>query len=514
MSTSPNNPLTNDEADWLLSLSDKELEESLLTFPLELRAEILKQLMNHPTPRERAMETPADFATMASQGKWQMAKHLEYLNQAVMDTIATGGKLLVSMPPRHGKSEFLSKYLPVWYLGKFPDNRVMLITYGEKFAQKYGRMTRNLMRQFSEILGVGVSSDSASSSRWNVRGHDGGMQATGVGGQITGEGAHLLLVDDLIKNSEEAASETYREKTWDLFQSTISTRMAPKASIIVTMTRWHNDDVMGRILGQDSGDNWKYFCFPAIAEEEDQLGRQPGEALWPEMFPLSSLQKIRDQNLSLYFWNSLYQQRPSKHESVEWPETYFDGYDFWFDQWPTKVDTVVMALDPSKGKSKRSDYSAIVALARTPNGHLWVDADIKRRPIGSIIEDSAAMARRYYPSRFRVEGNGFQEILAPLIWKAMEELGIGWIPVEARDSKGDKENRIRAIDPLLRSKSIHFRNSEGGRLLVHQLKEFPMASHDDGPDALSMACKLLHELETGQIETVQPNQILPAGRFS
>ena len=418
---------------------------------------------------------------------------------------------MVSMPPRHGKSEYLSKYLPPWYLSKFPDNRVMLITYGGNFASKYGRLTRNLVRECSSTLGISVSSDSSSASKWDLRGHEGGMQAAGVGGSITGEGAHLLLVDDLIKNSEEAASEVYREKTWDLFQSTVSTRMAPNAAIIVTMTRWNNDDVMGRLLKQDSREKWDYVCFPAIAEDDDQLGRDPGEALWPEQFSLQALEEKRD-DLSLYFWNALYQQRPTKHDSVEWPESYFDSHDFWFDEWPTKTDTVVMSLDPSKGKTQRSDFSAIVALARTPNGHLWVDADVKRRPIGSMVEDSAAFAHRYYPACFRVEGNGFQEVLAPMIWKSMEELGIGWIPVEARDSKGDKENRIRRIDPLLRSKSIHFRNSEGCRLLVAQLKEFPMAKHDDGPDALAIACKLLHEIETGQVDFNQPNQLETAGQ--
>src|SRR5690606_26073765 len=145
-------------------------------------------------------------------------------------------------------------------------------------------------------------------------------------------------------------------------------------------------DLIGRILNQ-SKEPWRVINLPALAEEDDPLGRKPGEPLWPERFPKEALANIRD-NQALYWWNALYQQRPTKHGSIEWPGEYFDD-SLWFDDWPDYMPIKVVALDPSKGRTKHSDYSAFVSLGECRGGLLWVEADLDRRPVGKIIEDAA-----------------------------------------------------------------------------------------------------------------------------
>lgn len=274
--------------------------------------------MTQPTLNSNASEllqqtlTPALFARHVSKGRWKMAPHLAQLDRALTDAISTGGRLIITMPPRHGKSELTSKYLPAWFLGTFPDSRIIMIGYGSDFAKEWGRKARDILEEHGRLFGVSVSKSSAAAEHWSIEGRLGEMYATGVGGSLTGRGANLLIVDDPIKNSEEANSPTYRRKVHELFQSAAYTRLEPGAAVILIQTRWHPDDLAGRLLresGVDGGDEWTLINLPAIAGIDDPLGRQAGEALWPERYDLARLAKIR-KAVGSYFWTSLFQQNP------------------------------------------------------------------------------------------------------------------------------------------------------------------------------------------------------------
>ncbi len=152
------------------------------------------------------------------------------------------------MPPQHGKSELCSHYLPVWYLGNYPERWVILTSYEADFAAQWGRKTRTLLLQQAQLLGLRISRQSSAANRWDLAGHDGGMMTAGVGGPITGKGAHLLIIDDPVKNDEEARSPTFRQKQWQWWLSVASTRMRPGGLFVVIQTRWHRDDLTGRIL--------------------------------------------------------------------------------------------------------------------------------------------------------------------------------------------------------------------------------------------------------------------------
>jgi predicted phage terminase large subunit-like protein len=427
------------------------------------------------------------------------ARHLAYLDRAITESIDQAARgelegLVVSMPPQHGKSELCSRYLPAWYLGRYPERRVILTSYEADFAASWGRKARDLLEHWGHLFGVRVHRRSGAANRWDLDGRDGGMTAAGVGGPITGKGAHLLIVDDPIKNDEEARSSTFREKQWDWWQSVATTRRRPGALIIVIQTRWHRDDLTGRILkqAQETGRKWRVVKFPALAEEHDVLGRQPGEALWPEVFSREQLEKVREDRTN-YYWQAMYQQNPQAEGSAEWPDSFF-GLDIWFNEWPDSWRCKVVALDPSKGtESKFGDYSAFVMLMAS-GGTIYVDADLAIRNTSVITETAIEIQRQFKPDWFGVETNQFQQLLADDIMRRSEERHVP-IPLYTLNNQVNKLVRIRRLTPLLSKRILRFKGgSRGARLLVEQLRDFPNGDHDDGPDALEMAIRLGNEL--------------------
>lgn len=376
-----------------------------------------------------------------------------------------------------------------------------------------------MFREVAPILwGLKISDKSSAANEWNIEGYDGGMEATGIDGQITGNGFHLLIVDDPIKNDEEAVSEVYREKVWERFHTTLTNRLEPGGVIIVNMTRWHTDDLVGRLRASETfEDRWKVISFPAIAEDNDVIGRQSGEALWPMRYPLQTtvnndgikltgLEDIKA-DMPLNWWLALFQGKPSKHGSIEWPEQYFidppgcsTQDSLWFDNWPQDCILKCMSLDPSKGKTRYSDYSALILVGQTPDGTIWVEANMERRPVGQIVTDGVELIKWFKPEAFGIEGNAWQDLLKnPFVAALPDELDNKTLEIVTLNNMVAKEIRIRRLDPFLRQRRFKFRNNAGTKLLVHQLREFPMAAHDDGPDALEMAIRVGNYLLTADL---------------
>lgn len=253
-----------------------------------------------------------------------MAPHLACLDRELTEAVDSCGRLIVTMPPRHGKSMLCSEVLPAWFLGWNPDARVMLGSYEANFAASWGRKARRILEEWGWLFGVSVSKDSSAAERWDIAGRDGGMQTAGIGGAFTGKGADLLIVDDPVKGYEQAHSETWRNKTWDWFLADAYTRLSPTGVVVVIQTRWHEDDLTGRLIedAKNGGDQYKIVNLPAIAEENDRLGRSSGEALWPARYPLEKLETIR-RTLGSYRWYSLYQQRPQPPEGGMFKREWF-----------------------------------------------------------------------------------------------------------------------------------------------------------------------------------------------
>ncbi|WP_321471122.1 terminase large subunit domain-containing protein [uncultured Paludibaculum sp.] len=266
--------------------------------------------------------TPASFARHLTRNEpqpWVAARHLRLLSSKIVEAVAgRTPRLIVNMPPRHGKSEEVSKFTPVWFLDNWPHKTIINVGYSTTFAEEWGRKVRNLTQQFQSQLRYRLSADSKAAGRWNTT-QGGGMYATGIDGQITGRGADLFVVDDPHKDAAEANSLTKREAVWRWWTETARSRLMPGGAVILIMTRWHTDDLAGRLLkaaANGTGEKWEVLNLPAIYDDEaakegpDPMGRELGQALWPEFRSLEYLQALQ-LGLSPEAWAAQYQGRPA-----------------------------------------------------------------------------------------------------------------------------------------------------------------------------------------------------------
>ena len=262
-----------------------------------------------------AASDPAAFAVMASRTSWKPYPHLLLIAEKLQQVFhGECRRLIVEMPPRHGKSEFISKYWPAYFLIRNPDLRVILASYESDFAASWGRKAREVVEDMGPYFGVRVKGQSSAAMRWDLEGREGGMVSCGARGPLSGRGMDLGIIDDPVKNDEEANSESYREKIWDWYLSTFSTRLHKGGSIIIVMTRWNEDDLVGRLLESEKagGEKWDVLNLPAIAEKDEDYGlmkRKEGESLCPELIPHTMLEDIKGR-LGEYWWGALYQQSP------------------------------------------------------------------------------------------------------------------------------------------------------------------------------------------------------------
>lgn len=406
----------------------------------------------------------------------------------------TGPQIItIEAPPRHGKTELVSKALPTYFLGRWPHKRVILTSYNDSLAKASGRVVMHNFRIYGPTYwGVGLNPNVCSAGEWETT-HGGGMISVGMGGALTGRGAHLMVIDDTIKNAKEAISEKVRTGQREWFESTAWSRREPGGVLVLVMTRWHEDDLIGWIQRHcdKKGIPICKLRFPAIAEEGDLLGRAPGEPLWPAQRPLSYLMEQKGLLEDAYWWQSLFQQRPGQYTASEWPDDYFRE-PFWADWWPHAFDHRVVCLDPSKGR-KKGDPSAVV-FCGVHGGRLWVEADIAIRPVPAQVDAVIGMARKHAADLVGIEANSFQELLAPIIDRATKDMGIAPLPISLVNNTVRKELRIGRLGPYLSRHHFRFRITPGTQHLVSQLKSFPFGDHDDGPDALEMCVRSINWL--------------------
>jgi predicted phage terminase large subunit-like protein len=448
--------------------------------------------------------TPLTFATFASGGDWKPAKHLLYLDDRICRLIdgANQGKpgapriILVDAPPRHGKSQYCSRWLPSWFVGKFPHRSAMLASYSDAFSRHWGKASKEVVKEYGRhYFNIGIDSGTRAGNEWKLDSTPGGMITSGIGGSFTGRGAHLLLVDDPIKNAEEAISETVRKAQWEWWQSTAWTRLEPGGVAVVIMTRWHKDDLAGKIeqWGKQRGVGVERISFPAYAHKDDILGRKKGEALWPERMPLKEL-KLREDMLDAYWFSAMYDGNPGSYGQTEWPAEYFDGLLLEDGEtWPGTFEWSVIALDPSKGAGvKKGDYSSF-SFVGISGGKVWVDVDISRRPVPQIAADGVRFAEDLGCDVFGIESNAFQDLLAGPFDEASRDYGTPPLPITGIMNTSNKALRISRLGPWLKRKKLRLRPSQSAHLLIQQLKDFPFGDHDDGPDSLEMALRLLRQ---------------------
>lgn len=285
-----------------------------------------------------------------------------------------GPRLIVTMPPQEGKSQRLSRRFPLWALLQNPDLRVAIASYEANVARRWGRAIRDDVIE-NPHLGLRVSPTKSAQHEWELAGaHEGGVFTAGVGGAMTGRAVDLLIIDDPVKDRDQADSEVYRDKVWDWWTDTAKTRLAPGAPVILIMTRWHPDDLAGRLLEREADEGWEVLSIPARCEDpdEDPLGRDLGEYLESARGRTQDEWVALEAGSATRTWSALYQQSPTPAEGLIFQRPWIEGHRLPSGQGlPTFVRRLV-SVDPAAKAKKTSDETGIVVLALDSRGHAWV----------------------------------------------------------------------------------------------------------------------------------------------
>lgn len=439
--------------------------------------------------RERAsagLGSPVSLAR-ADNRRWQSPPHIETLDRLLVDVAERRiRRLIVELPPRHGKSSMVSHYFPAWYLLKHPEQRIILASYESDFAASWGRRTRDTVSEFGPRFGVSVRDDSSAAGRWDTAA-GGGMVAVGVGAALTGRGANILILDDVVKNQEEADSPTQREKAWSWYQSVAYTRLEPDGAIIIAATRWHHDDLLGRLLREQErgGEQWELLCLPAIAETDDPLGRAEGEALWAERFPLPALEEIR-RAVGVHWWASLYQQRPTPREGGLFRWEWIDSNRV---MEVPPLSRVVVAVDPALSANAASDMTGIVAVGQARDDQLYVLASLGLHlsPEGWASK-ALDLLDSWHAERLVIEKNAGGDLIESVIRGVRPTAPLSM--VTARTGKAIRAERVALAYET--GQAHHLGRLDG---LEEELVSFPRGAHDDQLDALVHGATFLLERE-------------------
>ncbi len=431
--------------------------------------------------------SPAILATELDKS-YALPPHILLLDKILTETIsAKNGRLLVNMPPRHGKSELISKYLPFWYMLNFPGKHIILTTYESNFSAHWGRKVRDLIESHGKAYGIELDKSSHAANNFRLKGKHGSMTCVGAGGALTGRGADLLIIDDPLKNDAEANSPHQRELIWDWFRSTAFTRIEPKGTVIIIMTRWHEDDLTRRILGNNK-DDWRHISLPAIAEEKDALGRKPGSALWEKRFPLSRLLKIRD-TIGSYWFSALYQQNPTPQGDGLFRRAkfrYFNESEHFYEICGSgekifKANCIKFAtVDLAISSSERADMTAIVEFAVSPHRDIFILDVIAERI--SPVEHINLIKNRFLASGLSLVGIESVQYQTSLVKTALAE----GLPIKELKPDRDKFSRAIPISAMVECGKVFFRTDATWLAkFEQQLTAFPNAAHDDMVDAFA-----------------------------
>jgi len=436
----------------------------------------LLPLVEWELKRRHKRDTPIGLAVAHSKGKFQTPPHIILLNKTLLD-VANGKikRLIISMPPRHGKSETASAYFPAWYLGNNPDKKIILSSYEAGFASTWGARARDILTDSQDIFAsVPINGYNAAASSWDLK-EGGGMVTAGVGGPITGRGADIAIIDDPVKNAEEALSSVYREKAKQWYRSTLYTRLEPNAAIILIQTRWHEDDLAGFVQKEFPHDGWQVLTIPAIAEAQDILGRKEGEALWPERYPIGELEKIQT-TLGSFWWASMYQQRPSPEGGGIIKREWFKYYD----ELPTTNQGRFWSWDCAVKKGEQNDYTAGSLVNIQPNG-FFVERVIRGRweypEVKKIIQEQGQQPN--ITGILIEDKSSGQQLIQDL--KKNTRLSI-----LAFESDKDKIMRARLASPLFEAGKVLFpRQAQWLSDFEDEIIAFPNAAHDDQVDSIT-----------------------------
>ena len=472
---------------------------------------------------EWARSTPSGWARLINQLRWDRTVHLALVEEHLLKLYSGEiENLILTMPPRHGKSMLTTEAFPGWWMGKRPHDEVVITSYEATLAQKFGRTVRDSITEYGDLFNLDVDPTKKASGDWRLTGFDadglrvtGGLRAIGVDGGISGRGGDLIIIDDPIKNAKQAQSLAWRKTVWEWYLSTLFTRRGPNARQLVVMTRWHDDDLVGRLLdesgeggqGEGMGQEWTVLNLPAICDsEDDPLGREIGEPLWPSRWPLEKMIEIKGTQTP-YWWSAMYQGRPAPASG----NIYKRG---WWKFWqppgaklgpvriragdegeivrkpidlPTMEDTV-SSWDLSFTKGAGTSFVAGQKWGKAGGSAFLLDQTRERRDYPETIR----AFRAFHVLHADIGGKWVEnKANGPALISLLQPEIPGILPVEP---EGTKEERARAVAYFAESGNVYLPHPAIAPWVWEFIEEhaaFPNAVNDDQVDTGSQALKKL-----------------------
>jgi predicted phage terminase large subunit-like protein len=402
-------------------------------------------------------------------------------------------RLMIFMPPRHGKSELASKRFPAWCLGRNPKRQIIAASYNSDLANDFGRNVRNIVDEpeFRQVFpAVALATDSHAANRMNTN-HGGAYVAAGVGTAVTGRGAHIALIDDPFKDREEADSERRRDLVWDWYRSTLFTRLMPGGAIVLIQTRWHEDDLAGRLL-ESEADQWEVLELPAIDKD--------GQALWPEWYDIAALERIKA-TIGAREWSALYQQQPQPDEG-----TFFQRE--WFPEWDKLPPLNIYGTSDYAVTDSGGDYTVHRIWGVSASGDLYRIAGWRGQTAADLwIEEKLNLIKDWKPLAWFGEAGVIQKAVEPMLRRRMQERKV-FCRMEWLSSIHDKPTRARGFQARAAMGKVHF---ELGADLSEFLS-FPAGKHDDEVDVASMIGRALDMAHPAIVPTIVKS-VEPNDRF-
>jgi predicted phage terminase large subunit-like protein len=438
--------------------------------------------------RELARRRLVDFIRYTFPN-YQAAAH-HHLIADRLEAVERGDidRLMITLPPRHGKSELASRRFPAWFLGRNPDLSVIAASYNSDLANDFGREVRNIVssQEYGAVFQTALAQDSKAANRWHTQ-TGGAYVAAGVGTAVTGRGADILLIDDPLKDREEADSEIRRQRVWDWYTSTAYTRLAPGGRIIVIQTRWHEDDLSGRLLAEmkNGKDRWELLSLPAIGSD--------GMALWPDRYPLPALERIRA-NIGSRDWSALYQQSPAPEEGL-----YFKRE--WMRHYVARPEHLrVYGASDYAVTADGGDYTVHVVVGVDPLDNIYV-LDIWRQQTQSDvwIDVFCDLIGKHKPLNWAEEDGQIKKSLGPFIFKRMLERK-AFCAREQFVCVTDKPTRARSFQARMAMGKVYFPVSAPWMAALEtEMFTFPAGVHDDQVDALGLIGRLLDTMVAAHV---------------
>jgi predicted phage terminase large subunit-like protein len=436
------------------------------------------------------------------------AHHRLLIDKLEQVTAGTIDRLAVFMPPGAAKSTYASILYAPWHLAQRPHDCIIAASHTQELAEKWGRRVRNLLGEHSLVLGVALAADSQAAGRWETA-SGGEYFAAGVGGAIAGRRADLVVIDDPVRSREDADSELIRDKTWDWYKSDLYTRLKPGGRIVLIQTRWHEDDLAGRLLEEmgKGGDTWEVISLPALAEDNDPLGRTVGTPLWPEWESGEELDRKR-RAVGPRDWSALYQQRPAPEDGDYFKAEWLKPYDK-----PPARDTMrVYGASDYAVTADGGDFTCHIVVGIDPEGRMYL-LDLWRKQAASDewVESFCDLVKEWRPIGWAEEQGQIRAGIGPWLDRRAIERG-AFVARDQYPTRGDK---------AVRAQSIRGRMASGGLYvpigaswypdLRSELLSFPAGKHDDIVDSLGLVGQLLDQMMRGQNPAAPEKAKNPSG---